>query len=50
LKVLDKLRVLKLYKNKISIFESTYSTLQKLSSLEELDVEENPFFNEEVRK
>jgi internalin A len=41
--LLEKLRILNLYNNKIAHFDSTFAALQKMS-LEDLDVEENPFY------
>jgi Leucine-rich repeat (LRR) protein len=39
LKNLEHLRVLNLYKNKVSSFEGTYKTLQNLRQLDDLDME-----------
>lgn len=46
LKSTSKLRVLNIFRNKITNVETTLSTLQRLINLEDLDVEENPFYNE----
>lgn len=42
--------MLNLYKNKIVNFDLTYDTLAQMAKLDDLDVEENPFYSEEVRK
>ena len=39
LKSLSNLRILNIYKNKITNFDDTFSTLQKLTKLEDLDVQ-----------
>lgn len=49
LQQLVNLRILNIYKNKITNFDDTFITLQKLSQLEDLDVEQNPFYSEEAR-
>ncbi len=50
LKKLQKLRILNVYKNKISNFEAVFSVLQRLVELQDLDIEQNPVYSEQVRK
>jgi len=49
LKVIEKSKVFKLF-NFLFLFESTNYTLQKLSSVVELDIEKKYIFNEEIKK